>query len=220
MSLTLYYHPLSSYCHKALIALYELGVPFEPKLTNLGDATDRATLSAIWPLCKFPVLRDHARERDVAESTIIIEYLDHHFAGAQRLIPGDWETALEARLWDRFFDNYVQGPMNQMVVDRMSGGQGDMSRARATLDTAYAMLETHMELRIWAAGETFSVADCAAAPALFYAESVQPFPANCAHLRAYTECLYARPSVARVLAEAKPYFSMFPFQEALAPRFR
>lgn len=220
MSLTLYYHPLSSYCHKVLIALYENATDFDRRIIDLGDEAQRAELQALWPLGKFPVIHDAARQRTVAESTIIIEYLDRFFPGDNALIPGDWDSALEVRLWDRFFDNHVQGPMHQIVLDRLRSAHGDLTRERAALDTAYGMLERQMASRMWAASTDFSLADCAAAPALFYASTLQPFSDDHHHLQAYFERLMARPSVRRVLEEAKPYFSMFPFVEAIPKRFR
>lgn len=220
MPLTLLYHPLSSFCHKVLIALYEHGVTFTPRLINLGDAADRAALEAAWPLIKFPVLRDPARGRDLAESSIIIDYLDHHYAGSHKLIPDQWEAALEVRLWDRVFDNHVQGPMQQIVADRICAGNADLSQQRGALEMAYRMVNEHLATRTWAAGETFSMADCAAAPALFYASTLVAFPEQCVHLRSYFDNLMARSSVARVLEEAKPYFSMYPFADAIPARFR
>ncbi|MDB6097599.1 MAG: glutathione S-transferase [Gammaproteobacteria bacterium] len=218
MLLTLYYHPLASFCHKVLIALYEHGVEFERRVINLADDADRAELHEIWPFNRFPVVRDHARNRDVAETTIIIEYLDRYFA-AERLIPRDWDDALEVRLWDRIFDLYVQGPMQQLVGDRLRGANGDMTKERATLDTAYGMLDRHMATRTWVAGRGFSMADCAAAPALFYASTIQPFPDH-PHLEAYFDRLTQRPSFRRVLEEAKPYFSFYPFVDAIPKKFR
>ena len=220
MSLTLYYHPLASFCHKVLIALYECGIEFEKRVIDLGNDAERAELQAIWPLGKFPVIRDHARQRDVPESSIIIEYLDRHYAGERRLIPGDWEDALEARLWDRFFDGYVQGPVQQIVADRLRGAHGDMTRERATLQTAYAMLDRRMGSRAWVAGPGFGIADCAAAPALFYACTLEPFPDTCNHLRAYFDRLMERPSVLRVIEEARPWFPLYPFADSIAARFR
>jgi glutathione S-transferase len=220
MSLTLYYHPLASYCHKVLIALYENGVAFEPRIVDLADEADRAELRALWPIGKFPVIRDHAAKRDMPESSIIIEYLDRRFAGSRPLIPIDWEEALEVRLWDRFFDNYVQGPMQQIVGDRLRGADGNMTQERSTLDLAYGMVDRHMASRTWIAAPGFSMADCAAAPALFYAGTVQPFPENLGHLRSYFERLAARPSFRRVIEEAKPYFSFYPFADAIPARFR
>lgn len=219
MSLTLYYHPLSSFCHKVLIALYELDAAFEPRLVNLGDAADRAALQALWPMTKFPVLSDQARGRNVAESSVIIEYLDHYHAGAHKLLPGDWDAALDVRLWDRVFDNYVQVPLQAIVFDRIVGGGADLSAQRAMLSTAYQMIDERLATREWAGGEAFSMADCAAAPALFYASTLVPFPAPAVHLAAYFERLMARASVKRVLEEAKPYFSMYPFAENIPARF-
>jgi glutathione S-transferase len=220
MSLTLYYHPLSSFCHKVLIALYENGCAFDKRLIDLGNEADRADLQAIWPFGKFPVLRDHDRKRNVSESTIIIEYLDHFFAGQNPLIPSDWETALDVRQWDRLFDNYVQGPMQQIVGDRLTGAQADLTSVRATLETAYGLIDRRMTSRTWIAGQHFSLADCAAAPALFYASTVQPFPKQLSHLSAYLDRLIKRPSFERVIQEARPYFSLYPFAEAIPPQYR
>ena len=219
MPLTLYYHPLASYCHKVLIALYENGTEFEKKLINLADDADRAELRAIWPIGKFPVIRDHTRGRDLPESTVIIEYLERYFAGERPLIPSDWEGALQVRLWDRFFDNYLQLPMQQIVAD-MRGAKGDVTKERTTLKTAYDMLDKHMVSRTWVASPAFSMADCAAAPALFYASCVEPIPEVCTHLSAYVARLTERPSFRRVIEEAKPYFSFFPFADAIPKRFR
>jgi glutathione S-transferase len=220
MTVTLYYHPLSSYCWKVLIALYENGTPFEKRAINLADPGDRAVLAQHWPLAKFPVIHDHAHMRDLAESSIIIEYLDRYWAGPQPLISGDWDEALEVRLWDRVFDNHVQGPMQQMVVDRMRNTQLDLSKERATLLTAYRLLDRHLDSRTWMGRPGFSLADCAAAPALFYARAIEPIPVELEHLGEYFERLVKRPSVQRVLEEAKPYFQYFPFADNLQARFR
>lgn len=220
MPLTLYFHPLSSFCHKVLIALYEQGVAFEKRIIDLANDADRAELQSLWPLGKFPVIRDHARQRDVPESSVIIEYLERFYGGAQPLIPQDWDSALEVRLWDRFFDNYVQGPMQQIVADRLYGTNGDLSQQRSNLLTAYAMLERRMASRIWAASPDFSLADCAAAPALFYARTLVAFPEDHRHLSAYFERLVQRPSFRRVIDEARPYFVYYPFAEAIEQRFR
>jgi glutathione S-transferase len=220
MSLTLYFHPLSSYCHKVLVALYENGCDFEKRLIDLGSGTDRAELQALWPFCKFPVLRDHGRDRSLAESTVIIEYLDHYFAASDPLIPADWEQALEVRYWDRILDNYVHGPMQQIVGDRLTGAGADLSKARAMLETAYGLIDRQIASRPWIAGPVFSLADCAAAPALFYASTVQALPPDMPHLGNYLERLHERPSFRRVIEEAAPYFSMYPFAQAIPERFR
>ncbi|MCU0070131.1 glutathione S-transferase family protein [Pseudomonas koreensis] len=220
MDLTLYYHPLSSYCHKALIALYEHGVAFEKRLIDLSSEAERAELQALWPLVKFPVLRDHARQRTVPESSVIIEYLDHQPGQSKRLIPEDWEAALDVRLWDRYFDHYVMTPMQQIVADRIQSANGDLSSQRALLATAYGMLEQQLADREWIASADFSLADCSAAPALFYASTLVPFAAGQPRLSAYFERLVQRPSFSRVIEEAKPWFDFYPFAEALPQRFR
>ena len=220
MALTLYYHPLASFCHKVLIALYEHDVEFDKRVIDLGNEAERAELEAIWPVGKFPVIRDHERRRDVPETTIIIEYLDRFFAGSQRMIPVDWGQALDVRLWDRFFDSYVHAPMQRIVSDRISGSHGDVSGERGMLRTAYTMLEQRLGTRTWIAGDGFSMADCAAAPALFYAATVEPFGDDSMHLAAYFDRLVGRASVHRVLEEAKPYFAMYPFAESIPARFR
>jgi len=220
MSLTLYYHPLASFCHKVLIALYERGIAFEKRFIDLANEEDREALEAVWPLRKFPVLRDAIRGRDVAETSIIIEYLDLHFDGAPALIPTDPDEALDVRLWDRIFDNHVQGPMNEIVFDRLFGRNSDVSKWRSALDVAYDMVEKQLDGRRWICGERFTMADCAAAPALFYAATVQPFPRSAVRLHAYFEQLVERPSVRQVLEDAAPYFQLYPYAEAIPARFR
>jgi glutathione S-transferase len=220
MALTLYYHPLASYCHKVLIALYESGVDFEKRVVDLGNAEDRAALQALWPLAKFPVLQDAARNRNVPESTVIIDYLDHHFPAAHPLIPADWEASQEVRLWDRIIDNHLHDTMQDIVWDRIIGAQGDMGRARASINTVYGMLDQQVAQRTWIGGDDFSLADCAAAPALFFATTLEALPAGLVHATRYFKQLMARPSVARTLDEAKPYFSMYPFADAIPQRFR
>ena len=219
MTLTLYYHPLASFCHKVLIALYENGTAFDKRIINLGEEADRAELEAIWPLCKFPVLRDHAQRRDVPETSIIIEYLDRHYPGAQPMIPADWDDALDVRLWDRFFDNYVQEPVTTIVMAHLTGLSCDQTKERTKLKTAYKMIEKRMSTRSWMCGEAFSLAECAAAPALFYAATLLPFPEEYIHLQAYFERLVSRPSIKQVLEEAKPYFSLYPFASDIPERF-
>jgi glutathione S-transferase len=212
--LTLHYHPLSSFCWKALIALYEHGAAFTPRLVDLQQAQERAALCALWPMGKFPVLSDAARGRHVAESSIIIEYLDQHHRGAAALIPAGAEVALAARRLDRVFDLYVHLPMQKVVGDRLRAAaardpQG-VAEARATMRTAYGLLERELNGHAWALGESFTLADCAAAPALWYGNRVNPIGAEHPRLAAYLERLQQRPSFARVLREAQPYLAMFP----------
>ena len=217
MALILHFHPLSSFCWKALIALYENDIPFTPNLVNLGDPAERAALLKLWGIGKFPVLSDDARGEPIPESSIIIEYLDDHYRGATRFIPGDAERALQTRLRDRFYDLYIHLPMQKIVGDRLrAAGNKDphgVEEARDRLRTAYGMIEQQMAAGGWALGDDFGLADCAAAPALFYANRVEPFREAHQNLRAYLERLEARPSFARVLKEAEPWFQMFPKED-------
>jgi glutathione S-transferase len=220
MALTLYYHPLASYCHKVLIALYESGVDFDRRLVDLGNAEDRTALQALWPLVKFPVLQDSVRKCAVPESTIIIEHLNHHFPAISPLIPVDWEAAQAVRLWDRILDNHLHDAMQDIVWDRIIGAQGDMGRARASIQTVYALLDRQLAQHQWVAGDAFSLADCAAAPALFFATTLEPLPGALVHVSRYFQQLLERPSVARTFDEAKPYFSMYPFADAIPAHLR
>jgi len=214
MPLTLYMHPLSSYCHKAMIALYENATPFAAVSVNLGDPDERAMLLKLWGVGKFPVLKDDARGEVVPESSIIIEYLDRYHPGATRLIPEDGDAARRVRLTDRFYDLHIHNHMQKVVGDRLRpAGAKDphgVEDARTRMRAAYDIAEREMASRPWAAGDDFSMADCAAAPALFYAAKVLPYADTHPHLAAYLERLKARPSYARVLKEAEPYLHMFP----------
>jgi glutathione S-transferase len=214
MSLTLHFHPLSSFCWKALIALYENDIPFTPNLVNLGDPAERAALLKLWPIGKFPVLSDAARGETVPESSVIVEYLDRHYPGPTKFIPADPDKALQTRLRDRFYDLYVHLPMQKIIGDRLRpDGKQDphgVEEARGRLRTSYAMIEQQMATGKWAMGEDFSLADCAAAPSLFYGSRVVPFDGSQQKLAAYFERLKARPSFARVMKEAEPYFHMVP----------
>src|SRR6266508_3663466 len=216
MSLKFYFHPIASFCHKALIALYEGGIPFEPIIVDLNDERSRAAFKAVWPMAKMPVLRDEARNHTVAESTIIVEYLDAYYPGSTRLLPADADRAWQTRMWDRFHDHYVQEPMGKIVTDRLRAeGKNDsygVEQARLQLRQAYAVIEQAMESKTWAIGGDFTLADCAAAPALFYANTVVPFAETHKNLLAYLDRLMARPSFARVLEEAQPYFGLFPME--------
>jgi glutathione S-transferase len=216
MTLKLYYHPLSSYCHKALIALYEHGVAFEPVFIDLGDTQSSEKLRALWPVGKFPVLRDEAREHTVAEATVIVEYLDVYHRGAARLVPSDPGLAWQARMWDRFYDLYVHTPMQQIVGDSLRPADAKdpygVAQATATLKHCYAIIEREMAQKTWAVGDGYGLVDCAASPALFYANTIVPFDPAQRNLRAYFERLMARPSYARVLEEAEPYFGMVPLE--------
>jgi glutathione S-transferase len=214
MTLTLHFHPLASFCHKALIALHEHGLDFRPVVVDLGDPGSRAAFAEVWPLLKFPVLQDGERGATVAESTAVIEYLDAFHRGDRRLIPGDPDDAWKARMWDRIFDQYVEVPMQKIVTDslRPEGGHDPhgVGEARDALAGAYRFLEDRLRPEPWALGERFTLADCAAAPALFYADTVLPLGPQQPRLGAYLDRLVHRPSYARVLADAAPYFPKFP----------
>jgi glutathione S-transferase len=216
MPLTLYFHPLASFCHKALIALYENDIPFEPVIVDLSDEDSRAAFRAVWPMAKMPVLRDEERDRTVAESTIIIEYLDAYCPGPVRFLPANLDRAWQTRMWDRFFDHYVQEPMHKIVTDRLRPeGRNDpygVEQATGQLREAYAVIEREMAAKSWMMGPAFTLADCGAAPALFYANTVVPFDDDQGTLAAYLDRLMARPSFARVLKEAQPYFTLFPME--------
>lgn len=214
MSLKLYMHPLSSYCHKVLIALYENGTAFERQIVDLGDAAQREAFRGLWPLAKFPVLRDEARDLTIPESSIIIEYLAQQYPGAVTLLPADPAQARETRLRDRLFDLHVHDHLQKIVGDRLRPAESrdalGVALAHEKLDLAYDLLDALMATRSWAAGETFGMADCAAAPALFYAGKLHPFGGDRPHLSAYFDRLRQRASYARVLSEAQPYMHMFP----------
>jgi glutathione S-transferase len=204
-------HPFSSYTQKAEIALYENATPFEFRLLGPDQPENAAALAAISPLCKFPALLDG--EAAVFEATSVIEYLGVHHPGPVTLIPADAATAAEVRMLDRVFDNYVMTPMQKIVTDGLRPEEHrdlfGIEEARAMLDRIYAWLDDRLAGREWAAGD-FSLADCAAAPSLFYADWAHPIPAAQANLKAYRARLLARPSVARAVDEARPYRPYFP----------
>jgi glutathione S-transferase len=214
VSLEFYFHPLSSFCHKALIALYENDTAFVPHIVDLSDEKSRNDFRSLWPIGKFPVLRDTKQDRIIPESSIIIEYLDQHYPGAALLIPTDPELAREVRSRDRFYDSYVHQPMQKIVGDRIRPREArdphGVTEAKAQMLVAYGIVEKEMATRTWAMGDFFSMADCAAAPALFYGNLVMPLAPDFKNLAAYLQRLMLRPSYARVLREAQPYMAMFP----------
>ena len=208
--LALYAHPFSSYCQKALTALYELDLAFDYKLLD-GSEPAASEFAALWPIGKFPVLTDS--DRTIVEASAIIEYLDVG-AGGGRLIPADPAVAMEVRMLDRIFDNYVMTPVQTIVGDalRPEGAHDPhgVAAARAMLDRSYRWLDARLPGEGWAAGGGFSLADCAAAPSLLYADWVHPIPEALGTLSAYRARLLARPSYARALDEARPYRHLFP----------
>jgi glutathione S-transferase len=213
MTLKLYYHPLSSFCWKAMIALYENDTPFEPVLVNLGDPDSRAAFLAVWPMGQFPVVKDDTRDRLVPESSIIVEYLDDHYPGRTRFIPEDKDKAREVRMRDRFFDQHIHVHMQKITGNRIRPeGKTDplgVEQARARMAMALGMVEESAGER-WAVGDDFTLADVSAAPALFYADRIASLKDKYPKTNAYLERLKARPSFARTLKEAEPFFHMFP----------
>ena len=209
MTMQLFVHPFSSYSQKVLIALYENATPFTYR--SLEDPAANQELAARWPLKRFPVLVD--RGRTILEATTIIEYLDLHHPGRVRWIP-DGDAGIEVRMLDRVFDNYVMTPMQKVVADRLRPEPDrdpyGVNEARGLLDRVYPWLEARLAGRARAAGEDFTLADCAAAPSLFYADWVHEIPSTHVALRAYRARLLARPSVARAVDEARPYRHYFP----------
>ena len=210
MSLTLYAHPFSSYCQKVLVALYENATPHT--LRMLADADAAREFEALWPVKRMPVLVDGGET--IMESSIIIEHLALNHAGPVRLLPQEPKAALDVRLMDRFFDNYVMTPMQRIVSDHIRTPERrdaqTVAEARALLDTSYRWLDKRMQGREWAAGENFSLADCAAAPALFYADWTHPIGNAFANTQAYRRRLLSRPSFARAVDEARQYRPLFP----------
>jgi glutathione S-transferase len=210
MSLTLYAHPFSSYCQKVLVALYENDVEFEYR--TLEDPSAMVELKALWPFARFPLLVDDGRT--VVESTIIIEHLMLKHGGRVRWLPEDPSEALEVRFLDRFFDNDVMGAMQKPVTEaiKTDNARQDETRAEArrALDLAYGWLEQRLQGRTWAAGERLSLADCAAAPSLFYADWVHPIAAEFPRVRAYRSRLLAWPAFARAVDEARQFRHYFP----------
>jgi glutathione S-transferase len=210
MTLELFAHPFSSYCQKALIAFYENDTPFTLRMVE--DPKVAEELAALWPMKRFPILRDGGRV--VLEATIIIEYLQRHHPGPVKLIPDDPDLALEVRMLDRFFDNYVMTPQGKFVFDALRPAEDrdpyGVEEARRMLETSYAWLDQRMAGQRWAVGGSFSLADCAAAPSLFYADWTHPIPDTLRHLKAYRARLLSRPSFARAVDEARPYRHYFP----------
>ena len=214
MALTLYMHPLSSFCHKALIALYENAIAFTPQVVNLGDPVARDNFRKVWPIGKFPVLRDAARDQTIPESTSIIEYLAQHYPGPVKLIPDEPQLAAGVRSADRFYDLHVHAPLQKLVGDKLRPADGHdpigVNEAREQLRTALRIADSEMVARRWAVGELFSMADCAAAPPLFFINKMLPLAGEFPQLSAYLERLMKRPSYARALVEAQPFLALFP----------
>ena len=212
MSLTLYFHPLSSFCQKTLIALYENDTPFTPQIVNLMDPKESADFKEMWPVRKFPVLRDG--DRMIPESSIIIEYLAQHYPGKSELLPRNPDLALRTRLQDRVLDLHLHLQMQTVMGDRLRPADKKdpfgVENAKKMLRTSLGMIEKDMTAKTWAMGELFTLADCAAAPALFYTNMIIPLAGAYRNTANYLDRLMQRPSYARTLKEAEPYLSMVP----------
>lgn len=208
----LFGHPFSSYTWKALIPLYENATPFEFRMLDPDHPDNGAEFARRWPVAKFPLLVEGSTQ--VMEATSIIEYLDAIHPGATRFLPDDPAAAREVRMLDRIFDNYVMSPVQEIVGDALRPPERrdpvGVEQAKAKLDTVYAWLDTRMAEREWAAAGAFTLADCAAAPSLFYADWVYPNDGRFPALARYRERLLARPSVARAVDGARPYRPLFP----------
>ena len=212
MKPVLYAHPFSSYSQKALTALYENGTDFEYRILDHTDPETLADFAARWPIKRFPILVDG--DRTIVEATTVIEYLGLHYPGPVKLIPDDPDAAIEVRMLDRFFDNYISTPQQKVVfnairqeADRDPYG---IIEARQMLECSYAWLDRHMEGKEWATGDTFTLADCGAGPFLFYADWTHAIDPVFANVHAYRRRLLARPSFARAVDEGRPYRSYFP----------
>ena len=212
MSLELFAHPFSSYCQKALIAFYENDILFNFRMLSPDEPANGAEFARLRPIQRFPILVDDGRT--ILEATSIIEHLQARHPGPVRLIPDDPQAAVEVRMLDRVFDNYVMTPQGKCVfnairpeADRDPYG---VAEARRMLDTAYAWLDERMAGREWAVGVSFSLADCAAAPSLFYADWTHAIGPQFANVHAYRARLLARPSFARAVDGGRPYRHFFP----------
>ncbi|XDD47624.1 glutathione S-transferase family protein [Leptospira sp. WS39.C2] len=221
--LILYQHPLASFCHKVLIALYENGIRFESHFVDLMLEDVKTELYDFWPVGKIPLLRDLTLDKTIPETSIIIEYIDLMYPGKTKLIPNDTNLALLTRLWDRFFDLYVSEPMQKIVLNQiLPDGDKDrlgVGKAYSRLRISYSMIEKQLESKKYLIGENFTMADCSAIPALFYSDTIVSFRDHFPKLTAYFELVLGRDSVKRTLSEAEPYFSMYPFFEKIPKRF-
>ena len=217
MTLKLYYHPLASFCHKVLIALYEKEIAFTPVIVDFGNPESAAAFRKVWPMAKIPALVDEETGQTVAETSIVLDYLERRFPQEPTLLPADPSEALQVRFWDRFYDFYVELPMQKIVTDRLRPeGANDtfgVEQARGQLREAYGVIDGEMASKEWAAGANFSIADCAAAPALFYANTAEPIGDNHKYAKSYLTRLMQRKSYARILEEAAPYFKFFPMPQ-------
>ncbi|MCW7504562.1 glutathione S-transferase family protein [Leptospira paudalimensis] len=222
-NLLLYYHPLASFCHKVLIALYENGTEFEPRFVDLSEEESRSELFAYWPVGKIPLLRDRMRNQIIPETSVIIEYISEYYPGTANLLPTPTQESIGVRLWDRFFDLYISDSVQKIVLDRIRPeGQKDpfgVERAYERLPVAYGMLEKELDTKNYIVSDTFTMAECSAVPALFYSDTLLSFRNGYPKLTNYFERLLEKDSVKRTLDEAEPYFHMYPFFDKIPKRF-
>jgi glutathione S-transferase len=213
MTLKLYYHPIASHCWKVMIALHEAGLTYEPVMVDLMDPAARAEYRKLSPFGKIPTLVDSGMV--VNETSIQIEHLVLNYSQAAGLLPKDPKEALKVRALDRFFDLYLNAPLGKIVVDRISPPEkrnpDAVAQTMNDFRTAVGIVERDMASRTWAAGETFTMADCAAAPALFYVDRLVPYAQGYPNTARYLERLLARPSVARCIEGARPMLHMVPY---------
>jgi glutathione S-transferase len=212
MTLQLFGHPFSSYTQKALIAFYENDTPFEFRMLSSDEPENGAEFARLWPIQRFPILVDG--DRTILEATTIIEYLEAHHPGRTVLIPRDPAEAVEVRMMDRVFDNYVMTPQGGIVFNAIRQEKDrdpyGVEQNRKMLETAYAWLDQRMTGRSWAVGDSFTLADCAAAPSLFYADWTHRIDPKFGALLAYRQRLLAHPSVVRAVDGGRPYRHFFP----------
>lgn len=214
MSITFYGHHFSAYCQKVLIAFHEHGVAYDLRKIEFEDPEIMAELEEVWPLKRMPIIIDNGQT--IRESSIIIEHIDLHHNSGHHLVPRDQAKALQARFMDRFFDNYVSTPQTAIVFDVLRDAKDrdayGVNKAIDLLETSYGWLNDRMADHTWAAGDDFSLADCAAGPALFYAHWTHPIDRKYRHLHAFRDRLMEHPSFARCIADAKPYRHLFPLE--------
>ncbi|MGH6729455.1 MAG: glutathione S-transferase family protein [Sphingomicrobium sp.] len=211
MSLQFFGHPFSSYTQKVLIALWADETPFEYRVIDPEHPENMEELKRHWPFGQFPLLLDNGRP--FAESTPIIEHLQAEHGGIHRWIP-DGDIGRKVRFLDRFFDLYIMGNMQVPVLNaiRPEGSRDSfgVEKARSQLNLAYDWLEANLGDGPWAVGEEFTLADCAAAPSLFYADWVEEIGPKRLRLGEYRARLLAHPIVTRAVDEARPYRAFFP----------
>ena len=212
MTPALYGHPLSSFTWKALIAAYERDVAFEFRMLDPDHSENLARIGTLTPTGQFPAVVDG--EREIVESNAVIEYFDLFHGRGEPMVPQDRREALEARMLTEVFDDYVHLQVQRIVGNALRApAERDptgVEYAHGLIERCYLWLEKRLPAGQWASCGRFTIADCAAAPALFYADWVHPIGEHLPKLAAYRARLLSRPSVARTVDEARPYRHLFP----------